>query len=156
MPLVENKKKDLEELINKAIKKVQGSKENDLCRYLPGPLGGCIHHFTLRKLKSSDPAQLFSLLQKFIIEKDPPFKLDPRPRAPRGSRKRNDSIRLSKADIEKVLELAKKAGDQDLLARFGSKRPLPSLKREFIRSIRDNQVNQDLWNIYCAAIASKV
>lgn len=145
---------ELEKLIDKAIKKVQGSKENDLCKFLPGPTGGYMHHFTLRKLKNSDPEHLFSLLKKFIIETERPKSLDPKPRAPRGSRKRKDFINFTRTDIEKVLELARKVGDKDLVARFSPKRSLPSLKRELIRSIRENRVNHDLWNIYAESISA--
>ena len=147
-------KDELEKLIDKAIKKVHGSKENDLCKYLPGPSGGYMHHFTLRKLKNSDPAHLFSMLQKFIVDAGTPRALDPKPRAPRGSRKRRDLINFSRTDIEKVLELARKVGDDDLLARFSPKRSLPTLKRELIRSIKENRANQELWNAYSDAIAT--
>ena len=44
-----NANEEMEKLILKAIKKVCGNKENDLCRYLPGPSGGYMHHFTLKK-----------------------------------------------------------------------------------------------------------
>lgn len=145
---------ELEKLIDKAIKKVQGDKENDLCKFLPGPTGGYMHHFTLRKLKNTNPEQLFSLLQQFILTADTPRALDPKPRAPRGSRKRRDIVSFSRIDIEKVLELARKCGDKDLVAKFSPKRSLPSLKRELIRSIRETQVNQDLWNAYSEAIHS--
>lgn len=147
-------REDLEKLIAKAIKKVSGSKENDLCKYLPGPSGGYMHHFTLRKLKNTDPAELFKMLQKFVIESDSPRALDPKPRAPRGSRKRRDIISFTRADIEKVLQLAKRVGDDDLVARFSPKRSLPSLKRELIRSIRENRVSANLWEAYTEAMAT--
>lgn len=145
---------ELEKLIDQAIHKVQGDKENDLCKYLPGPEGGYMHHFTLRKLKHADPEQLFSLLKKFIVDSDRPKVLDPKPRAPRGSRNRRDFINFTRTDIEKVLELAQKVGDKDLMARFSPKRSLPSLKRELIRSIRDNKVSPELWVAYSEAITT--
>jgi hypothetical protein len=155
MSLMEQKnREELEQLIDKAIKKVQGGKENDLCKYLPGPSGGYMHHFTLRKLKHADPEYLFSLLQKFIFESENPKRLTPKPRAPRGSRKKNDLVSFTRSDIEKVLELAKQIGDKDLLMRFSPKRSLSSLKKELIRSIRENQVNHDLWNAYTEALES--
>lgn len=147
-------REELEKLIDKAIKKVSGTKENDLCKYLPGPTGGYMHHFTFRKLKNSDPSELYALLQKFIIDADALRALDPKPRAPRGSRKRRDFINFTRTDIERVLELARKVGDDDLVARFSPKRSLPSLKRELLRSIRGNEVNQELWNAFSETIAT--
>lgn len=143
---------ELEKLIDRAIKKVRGSKENDLCKFLPGPSGGYMHHFTLRKLKNADPSQLFTLLQKFIVDADLPKALDPKPRAPRGSRKRRDLVNFTRTDIEKVLDLARRAGDKDLVARFSPKRSLPSVKRELIRSIREGRVSQELWDAYSQSI----
>lgn len=149
----ENKSREnLERLIDQAIKKVNGTKENDLCKYLPGSEGGYMHHFTMRKLKNSDPHQLFELLKKFIVETDIPRSLDPKPRAPRGSRKKRDFINFSRNDLERVLELARKAGDEDLLARFSPRRSLPAIKRELIRSIRENTIHEELWNSYAEAI----
>ena len=40
---------EIESVIAKAIKKVNGRKENDLCRFIPVTSGGYMHHFTLRK-----------------------------------------------------------------------------------------------------------
>ncbi|ANH79092.1 hypothetical protein [Candidatus Chlamydia sanziniae] len=147
-----NIKEDIEKLIGKAIKKVCGNKENDLCRYLPGPSGGYMHHFTLKKMKSVAPEQLLKMLKTFILESDTPRTINPKPRAPRGSKKRRDFINFTKTDIERVLELARQVGDKDLLARFSPKKPLTSLKRELIRSIRNGLINVELWNAYVEAV----
>lgn len=147
-------REELENLIAKAIKKVAGKKENDLCKYIPGPSGGYMHHFTLRKLKNSDPAQLGELLKEYIVESSKPKALDPKPRAPRGSRKRHDFVRFSRNDIERVIELARSVGDSDLVARFSPKRSLAALKRELIRTIRNNKVNEELWKAYAETIAT--
>lgn len=147
-------KEEIEKLIGKAIKKVCGNKENDLCRYLPGPSGGYMHHFTLKKMKGTAPDQLLKMLRTFILDSDSPRVIHPKPRAPRGSKKRRDLINFTKTDIERVLELARQVGDKDLLARFSPKKPLPALKRELIRSIRNGIVSIELWNAYVEAVKS--
>ena len=48
------------------IENVNARKENDLCRYIPMTTGGYMHHFTLRKLKNRNPAELSALIEKFI------------------------------------------------------------------------------------------
>ncbi|WP_284442000.1 hypothetical protein [Chlamydia gallinacea] len=149
---VEQSNANMEKLILKAIKKVCGNKENDLCRYLPGPSGGYMHHFTLKKMKTASPEQFLKMLKTFILESDSPRMINPKPRAPRGSKKRRDFINFTKTDIERVLELARRVGDKDLLARFSPKKPLPSLKRELIRSIRNGIVSFELWNAYVEAV----
>lgn len=146
-------RQELEKLIDKALAKVKGRNENELCKYLPGPTGGYMHHFTMRKLKNSSPAELFAMLQKFVLSVDSPRAFEPKPRAPRGSRKKRDIINFTRTDIEKVLELAERVGDKDLMARFSPKRSLPALKRELIRSIRENRIEQNLWNAYFEAIS---
>lgn len=62
---------ELESIITKAIKKVGGSKENDLCRYIPMSNGGYMHHFTLRKMKNKQPDSLLNLIEKFILNQIP-------------------------------------------------------------------------------------
>lgn len=152
MSFEKKSKEELEKLIDQAIQKIQGSKEKDLCKYIPGPTGGYMHHFTLRKLKQTDPTQLVNLLKNFILNQSKPSALKPKSRAPRGSRKQPDLIKFSRNDMEKILELAKQAGDADLLARFNPQRTLAVLKKELIRSIRNHQVNHDLWNAFAHAI----
>jgi|ERR1700722_10433700 len=152
-PLKMKSGEELKKVIEKAIHKVRGNKENDLCKFLPGDAGGYMHHFTLRKLKKTNPEQLSLLLQEFIIDSPQPKTLNPKQRAPRGSRKKKDLITFNRTDIERVLELARRAGYSDLVAKFSPKRSLSSLKRELIRSIRENRVNQDLWSAYVESIA---
>ncbi len=148
------RKEELEKLLEKAIKKVAGNKENDLCKYIPGPSGGYMHHFTMRKIKNSDPNQLFKLIDDNIIKVEVPRALHPKPRAPRGSRKRRDFVSFTRTDIEKVIDLARRTGDSDVLARFSPKRSLPALKRELIRSIRNNQICSELWTNYVESIST--
>lgn len=146
---------EIEKILDKAIKKVRGTKENDLCKFLPGEGGGYMHHFTLRKMKSAEPTNLTALLQRFIINVDHPNVINPKPRAPRGSRKKRDVVSFSRNDIERVLELARQAGDKDLLAKFSPKKSFPSLKRELIRTIRESRVIPELWNAYVEGINSQ-
>ncbi|MDP4711203.1 MAG: hypothetical protein NWS63_08395, partial [Saprospiraceae bacterium] len=60
--VLESKKsaRDVEDVIAKAIKKIGGRKENELCKYLPMKSGGYMHHFTLRKMKNKQPQELSS------------------------------------------------------------------------------------------------
>lgn len=144
---------ELKKIIEKAIQKVRGTKENDLCKFIPGPSGGYMHHFTLRKMKNTQPNELSSLLQEFIIDASQPKTLHPKQRAPRGSRKRKDLVTFNRTDMEKLIDLARKAGYSDLVAKFSPKRSLTSLKRELVRSIRENRINQELWNNYVEVMA---
>ena len=148
-------KEELRNLIDRAIKKVSGSKENDLCKYLPGPTGGYMHHFTLKKLKTADPSSLAGLIDEFIIRAEDPEALDPKPRAPRGSRKKRDIISFTRSDLEKVLDLARRYGDKELISKFSPQRPFPALKRDLIRSIREEKVNHDLWTSYIEVVNAR-
>ena len=145
---------ELDVLIENALKKVKGSNENDLCKYLPGPKGGYMHHFTLRKLKHSNPTELFSMLQEFIMRSERPLVIDPKPRAPRGSRKKKEFPSFTRVDIERIADLARRVGDKDLLARVSPKRPLNALKRGLIRSIKENRIDKESWDTFVEAISS--
>ncbi len=144
--------KKLEELIKQAVKKVNGSKENDLCKYLPSSKGGYIHHFTLRKMKRESPLEICEMVSKYVITADNPKIIAPRRRAPRGSRKRPDFITFTRGDLEHMLTLARSAGDEKMIQKLSPRKSFPSLKRELIRSIREGRISQELWNSYCDAV----
>lgn len=144
--------KEIEEIISKAIKKVGGRKENDLCKYIPMNSGGYMHHFTLRKMKSKQPQELGSLIEKFIISSDRPGAVTPKQRAPRGSRKRRDQFTFTRTQIDRMLNIARLAGDKEMIAVLSPKKSLASSKRELIASIRHGKVEQELWNSYVESV----
>lgn len=147
--------KGLDQLITQAAKKVGAKKENDICRYLPGTSGGYIHHFTMRKMKTESPEKLQTLIVKHITGTDKPVKLPPKPRAPRGSRKRRDHFSFSRQDIDKMYALAKLANDKDMLRKLTPKKDIKMIKRELLSSIRRGVVDQDLWQYYADAISAQ-
>jgi len=140
--------KEIEDVISKAIKKVGVRKENDLCRYIPMTTGGYMHHFTLRKMKSKQPQELGAMIEKYIIHADRPGTVPPKSRAARGSRKRRDQITFTRGQLERMLNIARLAGDKEMISVLSPKRPLATCKRELIASIRHGKVEQELWNAY--------
>ena len=144
--------KETEEIIAKAIKKVGAKKENELCKYIPSDAGGYIHHFTLKKMKKKQPSELADLIEKFIIKSDRPLVVSPKKRAPRGSRKRKDQITFTRMQLERMLNIARLAGDKDIISVLSPKKSLPSIKRELIQTIRQGKIEQDLWNEYVESV----
>lgn len=139
---------ELNEIISKALKKVGGKKENDLCKYLPSDRGGYIHHFTLRKMKHEQPYELSEMIKKFIVHTDLPGKVSPKQRAPRGSRKKRDVITLTRGDVERLLDISRKVGDKEMVAKLSPKRSIATLKRDLVKSIRAGTVDHELWEKY--------
>lgn len=146
--------KQLDNLINAAVKKVGGRKENDICHYLPAPVGGYVHHFTMRKMKNENPHQLAELLTKYIINPNNPQEVTPKPRAARGSRKRRDLFTFSKQDLERMLNMARLAGDKEMIRKLTPRKDLKTIKRELISSIRHGKVELELWNLYVETVTS--
>jgi hypothetical protein len=146
--------REIEEVIARAIKKVNGRKENDLCKYIPGSGGGYMHHFTLKKMKNRQPQELGSLLEKFIINTDKPSTLAPKQRAARGSRKKRDQFSFSRTQLERMLTLARQTGDKEMVSLLSPKKSLAASKRELIASIRHGRVEPELWNSYVEALQS--
>ncbi len=144
--------KDLEQVIAQAIKRVSARKENDLCRYLPVSTGGYMHHFTMRKMKGENPRQLIQLITKYIIDADKPSTVPPKQRAARGSRKRRDQVSFSKQDLERMLNMARTAGDKEMIRKLTPRKDLRATKRELISSIRHGRVEPELWNSYVETI----
>ncbi len=144
--------REIEDIIAKAIKKVGGRKENDLCKYLPMNSGGYMHHFTLRKMKNKQPSELGSLIEKFIINSDRPSSVPPKQRAARGSRKKRDQVAFTRTQLERMLNIARLAGDKEMVSILSPKKSLSSAKRELIASIRHGKVEQELWNSYVECV----
>ncbi len=144
--------KEIEEVISKAIKKVGASKENELCKYLPMTSGGYMHHFTLKKMKKKNPEELSGLIQRYIINVEAPRAVAPKQRAARGSRKRRDQVTFSRLQMERMLNIARLAGDKEIIAVLSPKKSLATYKRELIQSIRHEKIDQELWNGYVESL----
>jgi hypothetical protein len=144
--------KELEDVIAKAIKKVRASKENELCKYLPMVSGGYMHHFTLKKMKYKNPTELSSLIEEFILKVEDPSSVIPKSRAPRGSRKKKDQITFSRIQLERMLNIARLAGDKEIISILSPKKSLANYKKELISSIKQNKINNDVWNGYVETI----
>ncbi|CCB88384.1 hypothetical protein [Simkania negevensis] len=142
----------LEGVIAKAIKKVKGRKENDLCKYIPMSSGGYMHHFTLRKMKYKSPKDLGSLIEKFILNPDRPLVVPPKPRAARGSRKKRDNMNFTKLQLERLLNMARLSGDKEMVSILSPKKSLAQCKRELIQAVRHGIVDHELWNGYVEAV----
>ena len=148
---LQKKGKSLEELegmISKAIKKVGGRKENDLCKYLPMTSGGYMHHFTMRKMKKKQPQELGTLIEKFIIAPTKPSVVTPKRRAARGSRKRRDQITFTKNQLDRLLNMARLAGDKEMIAVLSPKKSLATCKKELVQAIRHGIVDHELWRFF--------
>ena len=155
--LTESKKgmKDIEDVIAKAIKKVGVRKENELCKYLPMKPGGYMHHFTLRKMKYKQPQELSSIIERFVINSDKPSVIAPKQRAARGSRKRRDHMNFTRNQLERMLNIARLAGDKEIITILMPKKSLATCKRELIQAIRHQKVEQELWNSYVEAVQAQ-
>ncbi len=146
--------KELESLIDAAVKKVGGTKENDICRYIPLGTTGYIHHFTMRKMKHEDPKQLIDMIKKNIINVAKPTTVPPKPRAARGSRKRRDQFLFTKEDIDRMLHMARLAGDKEMIRKLTPRKDFKQTKRELISSIRHNRIDHELWNSYVETVTT--
>lgn len=144
--------REIEEVITKAIKKVGARKENELCKYLPMKSGGYMHHFTLRKMKSKQPQELLAIIERFVINSDRPAVIAPKQRAARGSRKRRDHMNFTRNQLERMLNIARLAGDKEIITILSPKKSLATCKRELIQAIRHNKVEQEMWNGYVEAV----
>ncbi len=143
--------KDIEDVIVRAIKKVGANKENELCKYLPMKTGGYMHHFTLKKMKYKQPTELASIIERHVIQADRPVVIAPKQRAARGSRKRREHMNFSRTQLERMLNIARLAGDKEIITILSPRKSLASCKRELIQSIRHNKIEPELWNSYVEA-----
>ncbi len=150
--MTKNIQQNLKQAIEKALQKIEANKEKEICRYLPGPRGGYIHHFTFKKLKEQEPEKCLSLIEECILNVSKPRELDPTPRAPRGLNRNNNQVKLPNDMVGRIIQIAREAGDNSLLSKLLAARPLNQVKRDLIRSIRDNKANGELWEAYKEAV----
>lgn len=139
---------ELEKVIATAIKKVSGTKENDLCKYIPSDEGGYMHHFTLKKMKSKSPNELKQLINRYILEAPKPRSIQPKQRAARGSKKKRDQITFTKIQLNRLLSIARLAGDKEMISVLSPRKSLSTIKRELINSIKNDEVDQNLWDLF--------
>lgn len=147
--------KEVEDVIAKAIKRLGAKKENELCKYLPMKSGGYMHHFTLRKMKYKQPQELAGIIERFVLNSDRPVVIAPKQRAARGSRKRRDHMNFTRIQLERMLNIARLAGDKEIITILSPKKSLASCKRELIQAIRHNRIEQELWNSYSEAVQAQ-
>ena len=141
-------RQDLEQVITRAIKKVKGTKENDLCKFLPAEEEGYMHHFTLRKMKSENPTKLGTMIDEHILRIEEPVRLGHKPRRPRGTRKKHDVIALTRAELEQLMKHLSQVGDEGMLNKFSRRQSLALIKKQLAASIRKHQIDHDLWAAY--------
>jgi len=146
-PLVESQK-ELEQIISQAMQRIKGHSQKELCHYLPVATGGHMHHFTMKKLRLKSPSELAQLLKKYILQPSSPQTVAPKQRAPRGSRKKGGLPPLNRSQMEKLLEMARKTGDQELVQALAPKQSLAQCKKALMSSIRKNKAEPGLWEAY--------
>ncbi len=144
---------ELDDTIRRAVKKINGTKENDICRYLPIPNGGYMHHFTMRKMKTEEPKVLSVLINRYINSVDKPTSVAPKPRAARGSRKRRGGINFSRSELEKLIDIAKTLGEDEIINKLTPRKSLAAYRRDLIMSVKNNEVDEKLWRDYAQAVA---
>jgi hypothetical protein len=138
----------LTQTLQKAFSKLGTTKESTLCHYIPSDTGGYIHHFTFRKMKNENTKELADLIENYILKPITPVTVTPKQRAARGSRKRKDLIQLNRQAIERLLFLARTAGDKEAISLLMPRKSLATCKRELINSIRQDRVDVELWSAY--------
>jgi hypothetical protein len=144
---------ELENLITGALKKVGSTRENDLCRYIPGLTGGYMHHFTLKKMKNKVPGRLSEMIRRFILDVEKPVRVSPKQRAARGSKKKKGSVVLSENDALRIMTLIRGTADRELLKKLNPHKDPKALRRALLDSIKKGQADQLLWNAYAETIA---
>ncbi|OGN62511.1 MAG: hypothetical protein A3F09_05515 [Chlamydiae bacterium RIFCSPHIGHO2_12_FULL_49_11] len=148
---------DIEEIIDNAIRKVGGDGENDLCKYIPAETGeGYMHHFTLRKMKLKDPFQLVQLIDQYVIQAQHPTPLDPKQRAPRGSRKRGAQYIFTNDQLKDLILWAKNSGNEQLVSALKPRKKLNDIKKDLITSIKQNEIRPELWQAYSETLQIEI
>lgn len=156
-----NKHQELENAIQEALKKIGSSRKTDICHYIPadprqdGGIAGYKHHFTFSKEETEEPEKLKKEIEKFILQQKQPHKINPKPRI-RTPRRRKDQLLFSKHDIDRLLQMARMAGDKEMVRKLTTQnKDLKEVKKELISSIRRGQLEPDLWNTFVELVTTQ-
>ena len=57
--------------------------------------------------------------------------------------------------LERMLNMARMAGDKEMVRKLTPKKDLRTIKRELISSIRHGRIEPDLWNMYVETMTSQ-
>jgi hypothetical protein len=60
-------------------------------------------------------------------------------------------MNFTRNQLERMLSIARLAGDKEIMTILMPKKSLATCKRELIQAIRHNKVEQELWNAYVEA-----
>jgi len=159
--MTDRNNQELENCIVRAKTKVNKSKLNDLCRYIPDPddlkkgVKRYIHHFTMKKLKQKDPKTLVDLITTYILNETNPVELPPKTRAPRGSKSRNNQPQFSKEDLSLMRQLALRANEAGLAKKLAPKESYEEIKRRLVQSIKADKLDQYFWDCFVDAFNQK-
>ena len=106
---VQNTTESLEEVISRAMSRINVKKETDLCQYLPGK-SGRLHYFAFNKLKKHQPEILLNMVKEHILEKSSPKIYSSRPK-PGLKVKRVVDIQLRRSQINRLVDILKGTGN---------------------------------------------
>ena len=105
----------------------------------------------LIKILDENPNELLVMIDKYILNVNKPKAVPPKPRAARGSRKMRGNFFFTKQDMERLLNMARIAGDKELVKKLTPREDLRTIKRKLISSIRHGRIERDLWESYVEA-----
>lgn len=143
---VSNTLDELEESIARAMDRVNVRKESDLCHYLPGK-DGRLHHFAFGKLKKTRPLELLKMIKEHILEKEIPKAFSSKPK-PGLMVKRQVEVKFKRSQINRLVDILKKAGEQELICMLTPHQTLAQVQKLMLDMIKEREIDQDLWETY--------
>lgn len=145
---------ELDLLLTRAQQKVNAPNVHELSKYLPSKDGFYMHHFSMMKLKKTNPEKLKSLIEKFILQVENPVKLQIKPRNSKKPKK-SAPLNLGLSELQALIELAEHSNNSALAEKLRTNLPFSAIKQEMLRCIREERVDLKLWNSYVGVINSR-
>lgn len=141
---------ELDEIIIRAMDRVNIQKDVDLCHYLPKN-NKRLHHFAFGKMKKEQPAQLMHMINENILDRDAPQLLPVNIR-PSIKKKNPVELKLNKSQMNRLVNILKEAGEQELIAVIAPQESLKEVQKLMLDMIRKKEINQELWTTYIKLI----
>jgi hypothetical protein len=130
----------LENLIQKAIVKINGENEKSLCHFIPVKSGGYMHHFTLKKMKQKSPEILYDLIQTHIIQTASPKEIEAKPPNQIPTYRKNRLFIITEIEMDRIVTLARQTQDIELLEILQIKQAFYPDNEDFAYASAENEL----------------
>ena len=134
---------NLSEKISQAMKKLEVTKEIDLCKFLSSD-GVQMHHFTFNKLKVKEPEQLIQKIEAEILDHLTPTPLPVKKRSQYKPNSKRRAIQLTDSQLNRLLDILREKEEYELMDALKPFQSINHIKNQLIKELKQGNLDMKL------------